>query len=261
MGGGTKFHQAQSMSRRKQYEKGVIDPYTLKQRAELDDVTMRPKEELVVQERSQPSEPSLVPAAGAAIPEVVAWPRVNIPVSLSESSDEQVEQDEVEPEASSEGVKVIDLNAGAKAWQQRRNHRTQLQIATNDITSSGTAGAVAGPLPYVYVAYSTVNPEHASPIDGTNYEMVCPLPTHPAYAELTSALITGTDIAAAGGEVLDLSALEPHLDRQRMATIMDAGYVHTWNCRKYTDTNSVICQDIENTGLVCAVLIDRGRIQ
>ena len=101
---------------------------------------------------------------------------------------------------SSQEVLQQDDVAGAKAWQQRRNHRTQLQIATNDITSSGTAGAVTGPLPYVYVAYSTVNPEHASPIDGTNYEMVCPLPTHPAYAELTSALITGTDIAAAGGE-------------------------------------------------------------
>ena len=100
---------------------------------------------------------------------------------------------------SSQEVLQQDDVGGEVVWQQRRNHRTQLRIYTNDITNSGTAGSVSGPLPYVYVAYSTVNPSHASPVSGADYSVVCPLPTHPAYAELTDVVITDTAIAAAGG--------------------------------------------------------------
>jgi hypothetical protein len=100
---------------------------------------------------------------------------------------------------SSQEVLQQDDVSGSVEWQQRRNHRTQLRIYTNDITNSGSTGTVSGPLPYVYVAYSTVNPLHASLVSGGQYTVVCPLPTHPAYAELTDVIITDTVIAAAGG--------------------------------------------------------------
>ena len=91
-------------------------------------------------------------------------------------------------------------------FEQRRNHRTQLRITTNNIAGSGVHD-VSGPLPYVYVAYSTVNMGQASPVVSINgnavYQVVCPLPTHAAYATLDTGAtpISGTVLNAAGSQV------------------------------------------------------------
>lgn len=103
---------------------------------------------------------------------------------------------------SSQDVFVNDDAAGASTLDapelmQRRNHRTQLRIRTNDIDGDGTPSEVAGPIPYVYKAYSSVNPQIASPIDENGeYAILCPVPTHPAYAELTTTIITDSVIVS-----------------------------------------------------------------
>ena len=122
---------------------------------------------------------------------------------------------------------------GGVGFKQRVGHRTQLEINTNvaSVTESaaGLVTAVTpraeaatadppkdqhmGPVPYVYVAYSTKNPAQASPkIDlahapygtGTgpranfdNYKVVCPLCTHEAYCTQLEAIIPGTAFTAA----------------------------------------------------------------
>lgn len=98
---------------------------------------------------------------------------------------------------SSQEVFAQDDVGGSIVFQQRRNHRTQLRIRTNNVGGAGVA-TVPGPLPYVYAAYSTVNPAQASPTRTVGatllYSVVCPVPTHPAYAVLdtSAAPITGT---------------------------------------------------------------------
>ena len=63
-----------------------------------------------------------------------------------------------------------DPPAGTAEFSSLLGHRTQLQIDTNQYT-------------FVYVAYSTKNPSQASTslIDAANYDVVCPLCTHPKY--------------------------------------------------------------------------------
>ena len=95
------------------------------------------------------------------------------------------------------------------SFQQRVGHRTQVVIDTNVASTSGTdpdasdsgngvvgraAAKLKAPTPYVYVAYSTVNPTQASPIasDGSTYQVVCPVCTHSAYCAMTSGIIDGT---------------------------------------------------------------------
>ena len=101
--------------------------------------------------------------------------------------------------SSQEVYQQDDQGDGSVGFEQRRNHRTQLQIETNDVDGNG-AQPVTGPLPYVYVPYSTVNTEQSSPVHYINgnavHKVVCPLPTHPAFAvlDVNNAPITGTVI-------------------------------------------------------------------
>ena len=88
--------------------------------------------------------------------------------------------------------------SGEVVFEQRRNHRTQLVVETNDVDGDGAASQVLGPLPYIYKTYSTVGgnvPTEQSPVvhpddDGAGNlgaawnSVVCPVCTHPAYCEL-----------------------------------------------------------------------------
>jgi hypothetical protein len=147
---------------------------------------------------------------------------------------------------SSQEVYQQDDSTTDTPFEQRVGHRTQLVIDT-DVASvtlvdelvtgrtAKTAPAGAdngrasqengdgpvqnvhmGPVPYVYVAYSTKNPTQASPrIDITsthyggatdpatstawdNYKVVCPLCTHEAYCTQLESVIPGTAFAAGG---------------------------------------------------------------
>jgi hypothetical protein len=80
-----------------------------------------------------------------------------------------------------------------------------------------TSSHVMGPLPYVYVAYSTKTPTQPSVLttSGTKYDVVCPLCTHPKFCTMGTAIIdhsnkvggvtAGADQAVGGGgtEVFD----------------------------------------------------------
>ena len=57
--------------------------------------------------------------------------------------------------------------SGEVVFEQRRNHRTQLVVETNDVDGDGAAAQVLGPLPYIYKTYSTVGgnvPTEQSPV-------------------------------------------------------------------------------------------------
>jgi hypothetical protein len=59
-----------------------------------------------------------------------------------------------------------------------------------------THSHIMGPLPYVYVAYSTKNPSQPSTLDagGTNYNVVCPLCTHTKWCTMHATdIITGSN--------------------------------------------------------------------
>ena len=61
-----------------------------------------------------------------------------------------------------------------------------------------THSHVMGPLPYVYVAYSTKNPSQPSTLDanGTNYNVVCPLCTHTKWCTMHATdIIAGSNAA------------------------------------------------------------------
>ena len=109
-------------------------------------------------------------------------------------------------------------DAGSGDFAQRVGHRSQLVIDTN-VASIGAGACINaatctptpyslpgsklnGPVPYKYVAYSTVNPTQPSPQfnDGVadRYQVVCPVCTHAAYCTQTaydSSNIPGTTIA------------------------------------------------------------------
>lgn len=139
---------------------------------------------------------------------------------------------------SSQEVYQQDDSTADTPFEQRVGHRTQLVIDTDVASVTPTADGLVqsttaktapasgdgpaqdvhmGPVPYVYVAYSTVNPTQASPrIDITttdyggntdpasaatwdNYKVVCPLCTHEAYCTQLESIIPGTVFAAADG--------------------------------------------------------------
>ncbi len=149
---------------------------------------------------------------------------------------------------SSQEVYQQDDSTSDTPFEQRVGHRTQLVINTDVESVTLTDGLVAdasditaktapagadngraseengdgpvqnvhmGPVPYVYVAYSTKNPTQASPkIDITstyyggttdppatfnNYKVVCPLCTHEAYCTQLESVIPGTAFLAADG--------------------------------------------------------------
>jgi len=87
----------------------------------------------------------------------------------------------------------IDSVAGSD--EKLRTHSGLTQLASSSMQTNF-------PTPYVYVAYSTVNPQQASPIDGTGssaiYKVICPKCTHKAYCYqgTASEIITGTVITA-----------------------------------------------------------------
>jgi hypothetical protein len=112
--------------------------------------------------------------------------------------------------SSQEVYQQDDEDANTVAFQQFVGHRTQLSINTN-VKYNGaadpaspqkwTGGDVAkhtlGPLPYTYVAYSSVDPTQRSPrlqsVTGANYKVVCPLCSHPAYCRMKAGtVIPGT---------------------------------------------------------------------
>jgi hypothetical protein len=101
---------------------------------------------------------------------------------------------------------------GEIVWEQRRNHRTQLVISTNDVDGDGTAAPVIGPRPYIYKTFSTVGgnvPTEQSPVvvdsDGVaQNDVVCPVCTHPAYCELLDGnQYGGGDPVIIEGSVID----------------------------------------------------------
>jgi len=58
-----------------------------------------------------------------------------------------------------------------------------------------THSHIMGPLPYVYVAYSTKTPSQPSTVsdDGNKYNVVCPLCTHSTWCTHGTGIITGSD--------------------------------------------------------------------
>ena len=92
---------------------------------------------------------------------------------------------------SSQEVHQEDDVGGVKVWEQRRNHRTQLVVTTNDVDGDGTLAPVAGPRPYIYKTFSTVGgnvpTEQSLVVDDNGVmtnDVVCPVCTHPAYCQL-----------------------------------------------------------------------------
>ena len=101
---------------------------------------------------------------------------------------------------------------GETVWEQRRNHRTQLVVSTNDVDGDGTATPVPGPRPYIYKTFSTVGgnvPTEQSPVvtdaDGVQWnDVVCPVCTHPAYCQLLDGnQYGGGDPVIIEGSVID----------------------------------------------------------
>ena len=149
---------------------------------------------------------------------------------------------------SSQEVYQQDDSTTSTPFEQRVGHRTQLEIntdiasvtlvgdlVTGQVVKTAPAGANngrasiengdgsvqdshMGPVPYVYVAYSTKNPTQASPrIDVTstyyggatvhaslatwaNYKVVCPVCTHEAYCTQLESVIPGTAFAIGGAD-------------------------------------------------------------
>ena len=58
-----------------------------------------------------------------------------------------------------------------------------------------TTDYIMGPIPYVYVAYSTKNPSQPSNIVSAKYQVVCPLCLHSKWCTHGTAIITGSDKA------------------------------------------------------------------
>eukprot|EP01051_Picozoa_sp_SAG22_P031657 SAG22_NODE_12937_length_424_cov_0.827692_1_plen_87_part_01 len=76
-----------------------------------------------------------------------------------------------------------ETNLGEVSFEERRNHRTQLVVATEN---------TAGPRPYYYKTFSTVGgnvPGEQSPIVDGSYTSVCPVCRHPAYCTLNTSVI------------------------------------------------------------------------
>ena len=175
---------------------------------------------------------------------------------------------------SSQEVYQQDDGAGEpKPFAERIGHRTQLVIDTNVKSSTvdtdaGTktvktaAGAGMGPVPYVYVAYSTKNPTQASPTFGAagseKYQVVCPVCTHGAFCtQHGSNVIAGTaltDAESFSGEAFDgclqltYKGYAPMYDGCSSVPFVYTGYSYTRPEGTYTES---VC--ISNGGEVGAV--------
>ena len=107
---------------------------------------------------------------------------------------------------SSQEVFQQDDVRGQVIFHQRRNHRTQLQLLTNDIDGNGVAEVPAGPRPYIYKTYSTVGgnvPHQQSPVihrDGVLWnDVVCPVCLHPAFCQL----LDGNQYGGGGVKIIE----------------------------------------------------------
>ena len=84
----------------------------------------------------------------------------------------------------------LDTTTGA------RTSSTWANCQTANKRFEPTHSHIMGPLPYVYVAYSTKNPNQPSTLDagGTNYKVVCPLCTHTKWCTMHATdIIAGSD--------------------------------------------------------------------